>query len=101
MKKYGVYKDIRKRAMLMGLPISLFALQMTSVIGSLLFIIFSFSFLVIVTVLIINGGLYVILTQLTEHPSLLHFKRVFPTTISNKKACIAGILLNQESNNKI
>nr|WP_282081271.1 hypothetical protein [Aquimarina algiphila] len=101
MKKYEVYKDIRKRAVLMGLPISLFALMMTSVIGSLLFIIFSFSFLVIISVFILNGCLYVALTQLTKHPSLLHFKRIFPTTISNKKACIAGILVNQENNNKI
>jgi len=69
----------------MGLPISLFALMMTSVIGSLLFIIFSFSFLVIISVFIFNGGLYVVLTQLTKHPALLYFKKVFPTTISNKR----------------
>ncbi|BDW93437.1 hypothetical protein MACH07_22690 [Flagellimonas marinaquae] len=85
MKKYEVYKDIRKRAVIMGLPISLFALMMTSVIGSLLFIIFSFSFLVIISVFLFNGGLYVVLTQLTKHPSLLHFKKVFPTTINNKR----------------
>ncbi len=69
----------------MGLPISLFALMMTSVIGSLLFIIFSFSFLVIISAFLFNGGLYVVLTQLTKHPALLHFKKVFPKTISNKK----------------
>ncbi|WP_116524894.1 hypothetical protein [Seonamhaeicola aphaedonensis] len=101
MKKYEVYKDIRKRAMIMGLPISLFALQMTVVIGSLLFIIFSFSLSVIILVFIFNGGLYIGLTQLTKYPALLHFKKVFPTTISNKKACIAGILANHENPNKI
>lgn len=85
MKKYEVYKDIRKRAVIMGLPISLFALMMTSVIGSLLLIIFSFSFLVIISVFLFNGGLYVVLTQLTKHPALLHFKKVSPKTISNKK----------------
>nr|WP_299429863.1 hypothetical protein [uncultured Maribacter sp.] len=92
MKKYEVYKNIRKRAVIMGLPISLFALMMTCVIGSLLFIIFSFSFLVIICVFVLNGVLYIALTHFTKNPSLLHFKRVFPQTISNKKACIAGIL---------
>ncbi|WP_097045652.1 hypothetical protein [Flagellimonas pacifica] len=85
MKRYEIYKDIRKRAVIMGLPISLFALMMTSVIGSLLLIIFSFSFLVIISVFFLNGGLYVVLTQLTKHPAVLHFKRIFPTTISNKR----------------
>lgn len=85
MKRFGVYRDIRKRAVIMGLPISLFALIMTSVIGSLLFIIFSFSLLVIISVFLFNGCLYVVLTQLTKQPALLHFKKVFPTTISNKK----------------
>ena len=85
MKRFEVYKNIRKRAVIMGLPISLFALMMTCVIGSLLFIIFSFSFSIIIGVFIINGALYVGLTQLTKNPALLHFKKVFPQTISNKK----------------
>ena len=69
----------------MGLPISLFALMMTSVIGSLLFIIFSFSFAVIVSVFLLNAVLYIALTHITKNPALLHFKKVFPHTISNKK----------------
>lgn len=69
----------------MGLPISLFALMMTALIGSLLFIIFSFSFSVIIGVFLFNGILYIALTHFTKHPSLLHFKKVFPQTISNKK----------------
>jgi len=85
MKRFEVYKNIRKRAVIMGLPISLFALMMVSVIGSLLFIIFSFSFSVIITVFAFNAMLYVALTQLTRHPNLIHFKKVFPITISNKK----------------
>ena len=85
MKRFEVYKNIRRRAVIMGLPISLFALMMTCVIGSLLFIIFSFSFSIIIGVFIINGALYVGLTQLTKNPALLHFKKVFPQTISNKK----------------
>lgn len=86
MKRFEPYKNIRKRAMIMGLPISLFALQMISVIGSLLVIIFSFSFGVIIAILGINTKLYVILTYITKYPAVLHFKKVFPRTISNKKS---------------
>ncbi|WP_148868990.1 hypothetical protein [Tenacibaculum adriaticum] len=85
MKRYEVYKNIRKRAMIMGLPISLFALQMTSVIGSLLFIIFSFSFTVIISVFLFNATLFVGLTQFARNPGLLNFKKVFPKTVSIKK----------------
>ena len=69
----------------MGLPISLFALMMTAVIGSLLFVIFSFSFLVIIGVFVFNASLYIALTQITRNPALLHFKKVFPKSISNKR----------------
>ena len=85
MKRFGVYKNIRKRAVILGLPISLFALMMTSVIGSLLFIIFSFSFSIIIMVLVINAALYFVLANLIRNPALLHFQKVFPSTISNKK----------------
>ncbi|TMU50774.1 hypothetical protein [Flagellimonas algicola] len=85
MKHYEIYRDIRKRAMVMGLPISLFALMMTSVILSLLVIIFSFSLLVIVSVLVFNIILYVTLTHITQKPVLFYFQRVFPKTISNKR----------------
>jgi len=84
MKRFEVYKNIRKRAVIMGLPISLFALMMTSIIGSLLFIIFSFSFLIIIAVFVFNAVLYISLTHITKNPALLHFKKVFPQTISNK-----------------
>jgi len=84
MKKFKVYKNIRKRAVIMGLPISLFALMMTAVIGSLLFIIFSFSFSIIISVFVFNATLYIVLTHITKNPALLHFKKGFPQTISNK-----------------
>jgi len=85
MKKFEIYRNIRKRAVIMGLPISLFALLMTVVIGSLLFIIFSFSFAAIISIFLVNGVLYVVLTHITKNPALIHIKRVFPQTISNKK----------------
>ncbi len=85
MKKFEVYKNIRGKAMIWGLPISLFALMMISIIGSLLFIIFSFSFLVIISVFVFNAMLYVALTHMIKNPALLHFRKIFPQTISNKK----------------
>ncbi|RNL90118.1 hypothetical protein ED312_06750 [Sinomicrobium pectinilyticum] len=85
MKQFEPYKNIRKRAMVLGLPLPFFALQMISVIGSLLVIIFSFSLGVIVSVLLWNMMLYTALGRIISHPELLHLKKVFPQTISNKK----------------
>ena len=85
MKKYEVYKNIRKQAIIFGLPISLFALMMIVVIASLLIIIFSFSFMIIIMVFVINSALYVGLTKFAHHPQLLQFSKVFPKIISNKK----------------
>ena len=85
MKKYEVYRNIRQRAMIMGLPISLFALLMVSVIGSLLIIIFSFSLGVIVALLLFNALLYGALAQWVKNPQLLSLQKVFPNIISNKK----------------
>ena len=71
--------------MIWGLPLSLFALQMLSILGSLLVIIFSFSLLAILGTITMNTCLYVAFTRLTNHPQLLHFQRVFPKHISNKQ----------------
>ncbi|MDF0706963.1 hypothetical protein [Flagellimonas okinawensis] len=85
MKKYEVYRNIRKRAMIMGMPISLFALMMASVISSLLVIIFSFSLGVIVALLLFNALLFGALAQWAKNPQLITIQKVFPHTISNKK----------------
>ena len=85
MKRFEVYKHIRRKALIMGLPISLFALMMLGVIGSLLYIIFSFSFFGILIVFALNAFAYVVLTHITNNPALLHFQKVFPKSISNKK----------------
>ncbi|AUS07339.1 hypothetical protein C1A40_12760 [Tamlana carrageenivorans] len=85
MKTYEVYKNIRKSAVIMGLPIAMFALMMTLVIVSLLVIIFSFSFFIVVGAIVLNITVYISLIQLVKNPALLHFKKVFPRTISNKK----------------
>lgn len=85
MKKFEVYKNIRKRAVIFGLPISLFAIMMIAVITSLLVIIFSFGFIMIVGVLVFNAWLYIVLTKFANNPQLLQFSKVFPNSISNKK----------------
>ncbi|WP_323028457.1 hypothetical protein [Gelidibacter japonicus] len=85
MKKFEVYMNIRKQAVIFGLPISLFALMMVSILASLLVIIFSFSFGIIIGVLIFNAALYVALIRITNHPQLFQITKVFPKIISNKK----------------
>jgi hypothetical protein len=72
--------------MIFGLPISFFALQMLSIIASLMVIIFSFSLAMIMGVLIFNTILYVALTRITNSTLSLTLTRVFPKIISNKKS---------------
>ena len=85
MKRFEVYRNIRKKAMIFGLPISLFALMMIAIVASLLVIIFSFSFVMIIGVFVFNAALYVALTRITNNPQLFQFAKVFPKIISNKK----------------
>ena len=85
MKRYEVYRNIRQKALIYGLPVPLFALMMLSIIASLLVVIFSFSLLVILGVIGWNLMLYVILIRIIQNPQILHFGRVFPSLISNKK----------------
>ena len=85
MKRYEVYKNIRKRAVFFGLPISLFALMMISILASLLVIIFSFSFGIIIGALVINLTLYIALTRITSHPQFFQMAGTFPIIISNKR----------------
>ena len=85
MKKFEVYKNIRKRAVIFGLPLSLFAVMMISIIASLLIIIFSFSFGVIIGVLVLNAALYIVLTRITNNPQVFHLAKTFPKSISNKR----------------
>ena len=86
MKRYEIYRNIRQRALIYGLPVALFALIMVSVIGSLLVIIFSFSLGVISGAVIINAGLYITLARLTLNPQLLNLRKAFPEMLSSKKS---------------
>ncbi|WP_373060010.1 hypothetical protein [Zunongwangia sp. H14] len=85
MKRFEIYRNIRKRAMIWGLPVSLFALMMIAVVGSLLGIIFSFSFGVVITALAFNCLLYIGLTRFASRPQLFQVARVFPASISSKR----------------
>lgn len=85
MKQFEVYRNIRKRAMIMGMTISLFALMMVSIICSLLIIIFSFHFGVIVGLLLFNALLYGALLQWVKKPFQLKVVQTFPKTISLKQ----------------
>ena len=69
----------------MGLPVSLFALLMVSVICSLLVIIFSFNFGVIVGLLLFNVLLYGALGRWVKKPFSIKVQRTFPNSISNKR----------------
>lgn len=86
MKKYEVYRNIRKKALIYGLPVGLFALMIISVIASLLVMIFSFSLVTIFSAVVLNLSLYFFLIRLAVNPRMLHFQRVFPKMISNKKS---------------
>lgn len=85
MKQYSIYRNIRKRALIFGLPLTLFALQMVSVIGSLMVIIFSFGLGSILGALLWNPILYMVLTKVTHRPQLLQVGHPFPKHISNRQ----------------
>lgn len=84
MKQYRIYRNIRMKAMIMGLPITLFALMMVSVICSLLIVIFSFHVGVIVGLLLFNVLLYAALGRWVRKPFSINVVNVFPSAISNK-----------------
>ncbi|WP_066223767.1 hypothetical protein [Formosa haliotis] len=84
MKQFKVYKDIRKQAVIMGLPITLFGILMASVVFTLLVIIFSFSVITVVCGLILNLGLFFCLGQWSRYGPRLSLKHVFPKGIRMK-----------------
>ena len=77
MKRFEIYKNIRKRAIIFGLPVSLFALIMISVLASLMLIIFSFSFVIIIGVFMFNAALYVALIQIANNVQGFHLANTF------------------------
>lgn len=80
-----MYRSIRQRALIFGLPVSLFALQMVVVICSLMIIIFSFGPLAILGLALFNLGLYLVLLRLSRNPHVFTGYQVFPKSISNQQ----------------
>ena len=85
MKQFETYRNIRKGAVIFGLPISSFALMMICVVASLLVIIFSFSLWIIIGAFIFNCVLYVVLIRITASSQLFQMSATFPDLISNRK----------------
>jgi type IV secretory pathway VirB3-like protein len=85
MKKYEPYKNIRKKAIIFGLPLPLFALMMICIIASLFVIIFSFSLPVIIGALLFNAILYILLNRINRLLELFQMLGIFPQMISNKR----------------
>ncbi|NJW52708.1 hypothetical protein HC175_07220 [Salinimicrobium sp. CDJ15-91] len=85
MKQFEVYRNIRKGAVIFGLPISSFALMMICVVASLLVIIFSFSFWIIIGALIFNCIFYLVLIKITRTSQLFQVSVRFPEIISNRR----------------
>jgi len=76
--------------MIFGLPVSLFALMMMAILGSLMVIIFSFSLAMVLLVFLLNTGLYFGLLRITTNPNLLQVSKVFPKVISAKRSSLLG-----------
>ena len=85
MKQYSAYRNIRVRALIFGLPVAFFALQMMAVVGSLMAVIFSFSLILLIVVGLVNAVLYGVLLKLAQEPGMLQIGVRFPHSISNKK----------------
>lgn len=85
MKRFVIYRNIRQKACIYGLSIRSFTLMMFSIILSLLVIIFSFHLSILLSLVGWNSLLYLILIRLSQNPDLLHFRRVFPKMLTNKK----------------
>ena len=85
MKQYEIYRNIRVRALIFGLPVAFFALQMMAVVGSLMAVIFSFNLMLLFLAVLANVVLYGVLLRLVQQPRLLQWGIRFPHIVSNKK----------------
>lgn len=74
MKRYTMYRDIRKEALIMGLPVMLFGVQIVALVLSLFLLIFSFSLVVLLAILLGNIGLYLgLLRYVSRNKSVTFF----------------------------
>lgn len=89
MKSFEVYRNIRREALIMNLPLNLFSMQMVAVIGSLLMIIFSFSLLLIILLFLGNIGLYICFLRFQHFKPFLLAERRVLGLITNRKIGLA------------
>lgn len=83
MKSFTIYRDIRMKALIFGLPIGSFAVLMTSIIASLLLIIFSFGLIAFVLAVCWNIALYIGL--LNSGPVINQAMKKSLRSVSNKQ----------------
>ncbi len=84
MKRFETYRDIRRAAVIFGLPIAGFAGLMGSVILSLLVIIFSFHLILLLLLTLWNIALYIGLLKIKTIQGLLPASGG-PNAITNKQ----------------
>ncbi|AVR47188.1 hypothetical protein C7S20_19110 [Christiangramia fulva] len=89
MKSYIIHRSIRSRATLYGLSIERFAIFMSSVILSLLMIIFSFGFGMVIFMMLWNTLLYIALLRVKAFPTS-RIPGQYPDFISCKQLGLAS-----------
>lgn len=89
MAAFEIYRHIRQKALIFGLTINLFALQMLALLLSLLILIFSFRLDLLVVLPLLNTGLYLVLRYFLTHSRLNGFSSHQQRIYSGKK--ITGI----------
>lgn len=90
MKQFEVYRNIRVRALIFGLPLAYFAMLMMAVVASLITVIFSLDLVLLFVAALGNALFYGLLLKLAGDPGLLHMGPSFPVGISNKKITFHG-----------
>lgn len=70
MAAFEIYRHIRQKALIFGLTVNLFAVQMLAILLSLLILIFSFSLSLLAILPIVNSGLYLLLRYFLNNPGL-------------------------------
>ncbi len=83
MQRYRIYRDIRKGAVIWGLPISLFALVAASTVASLIIAIFAFGPIMVLGLALWNAGLYTGLVRWQRRKLPLWSAGTFPKLIRN------------------
>ncbi len=96
MKKFKVHRDIRRQAVIFGLPASSFYVFITFLILSAFILIFEFSLLTLLIVAIFNVVLFLGLAYVSKQKGNFFSAVNMPKMISNK---YPSLTTNYENNN--